>query len=215
MTTTNIYVLKLEDNCYYVGKSDNLQARLQDHFNGNGSAWTKRHPPIEVVETRPNVSPYEEDKATKEYMAKYGIHNVRGGSYVTINLDTNKYNFLMDEIRMTEGYCTRCGYSTHFVTDCYAKIDIDGNLLEPVVPKLCTRCGRDTHDASVCHNKTHINGYWLDSVPIPLPQPTYEHTNPLTHPMIQVELASEPLKTLSYNADVHRYVTRSECCCIL
>lgn len=178
MTNTNVYVLKLEDGRYYVGRSDNLDIRIQNHLNGNGSEWTKKHPPIKVVEIRPNVDRFEEDKATKEYMVKYGIDNVRGGAYSQIILPPDKLKNLMDELRNAQDLCFRCGRNNHFVTDCYAKVDIDGNIIntEPETKKdistskkkdtnteskkdkyLCERCGRDTHDASVCHNKTHMD----------------------------------------------------------
>ena len=39
--TTNIYILKLENNKYYVGKTDNLEQRKQQHLNGSASSWTK------------------------------------------------------------------------------------------------------------------------------------------------------------------------------
>ena len=78
--TTNIYVLKLEGNRYYVGKAQDPMRRYQEHMNGEGSAWTRRYPAVSLEETRTGVSPFEEDKVTKEYMAKYGIDKVRGGS---------------------------------------------------------------------------------------------------------------------------------------
>ncbi len=38
-----IYVLKLENNKYYIGKTDNPEIRLNSHFNFNGSEWTKKY----------------------------------------------------------------------------------------------------------------------------------------------------------------------------
>lgn len=77
-----IYVLELVDNKYYVGKTDNPQFRLESHFNSNGAAWTKKYKPINIIELIPNCDDYDEDKYTLKYMEKYGINNVRGGSFV-------------------------------------------------------------------------------------------------------------------------------------
>ena len=38
----NIYILKLEGARYYIGKSDNVIKRYEQHVNGYGSAWTKK-----------------------------------------------------------------------------------------------------------------------------------------------------------------------------
>ena len=57
--STTIYVLKLQGGKYYLGKSDNVMKRYQDHLNGSGSAWTKRY---KLGKTFENVSPFEEDK---------------------------------------------------------------------------------------------------------------------------------------------------------
>ena len=84
MSNTNIYVLRLEGGRYYIGKSDNMMNRYQQHINGSGSAWTRQYRPVSLEKIIENVSPFEEDKITKEYMSKYGIDNVRGGSYVEI-----------------------------------------------------------------------------------------------------------------------------------
>ena len=57
---------------------------LAQHFNFNGSAWTKKYKPIRLVKLIPNCDKYDEDKYTKKYMGKYGINNVRGGAYCSM-----------------------------------------------------------------------------------------------------------------------------------
>ena len=130
MATTNIYVLKLQGNKYYVGKSNDVIGRYQQHMNGQGSAWTKKHKPMFLVESRDGVSPFEEDKVVKEYMAKYGIENVRGGAYVTEKLDEIQESNLQKELWAASDCCTQCGRKGHFVKNCYAKNDVNGNSLE-------------------------------------------------------------------------------------
>ena len=43
-----IYVLKLIKGKYYVGKTSNPKFRLDNHFNKNGSKWTKIYKPINI-----------------------------------------------------------------------------------------------------------------------------------------------------------------------
>ena len=74
--STTIYILKLRDGKYYVGKSDNVQKRFEQHLEGKGSAWTKKYSPINIEKKIPNASPFEEDRYVKEYMSKYGVDNV-------------------------------------------------------------------------------------------------------------------------------------------
>ena len=49
-----IYVLKLQENKYYVGKTTNPTYRLDDHFSEGGSAWTKKYKPISIHELQPD-----------------------------------------------------------------------------------------------------------------------------------------------------------------
>jgi len=128
--TTNIYILRLEGGRYYVGKSDNVMNRYQQHLNGGGSAWTRKYKPVSLVKTIENVSPFEEDKQVKEYMAKYGIQNVRGGSYVELNLSEFHMEALKMEIWAAKDKCTQCGRPGHFVKNCYATTDVSGNKIE-------------------------------------------------------------------------------------
>jgi predicted GIY-YIG superfamily endonuclease len=128
--STNIYILKLENGKYYVGKSDNPMLRYQDHFNGNGSAWTRKYKPIGVEKIIPNASHFDEDKYTKEFMAKYGTDNVRGGVYVENELDEFTKENLNREIWGAENKCTRCGRTGHFVKDCYANTTVNGDRFD-------------------------------------------------------------------------------------
>jgi predicted GIY-YIG superfamily endonuclease len=121
MSTTNIYVLRLQGGRYYVGKSDDVMNRYEQHLNGSGSAWTKKYKPISLEKTYKSVSPFEEDKVTKEYMSKYGIDKVRGGSYVETELSDFHIDALNMEIWAAKDLCTQCGRAGHFVKDCYAK----------------------------------------------------------------------------------------------
>ena len=132
MSTTNIYILRLEGNRYYIGKSDNVQYRIQQHFNGSvyASAWTKKYKPIAIEKIIQNTSPFDEDKYTKEYMSKYTIDKVRGGSYVEIELSDFQKETLHREIWGVKDLCKQCGRSGHFVKDCYAKTDIFKNKIE-------------------------------------------------------------------------------------
>ena len=163
MSNTNIYVIRLEGGRYYVGKSDNVHKRYQQHLNGSGSAWTKKYKPISLEKTIQNVSSFEEDKVTKEYMAKYGIDKVRGGSYVEIELSEFHTEALKMEIWAAKDLCTQCGRAGHFVKDCYAKTDASGNKIvyeehsdEETIVWGCNYCDRTFSSAFGCgvHEKS-------------------------------------------------------------
>jgi predicted GIY-YIG superfamily endonuclease len=155
MSNTNIYILKLKDGKYYIGKSDNPMARYQDHLNGIGSTWTNKYKPVAIEKIIQNASNFDEDKYTKEYMAKYGIDNVRGGTYVSTNLSMTQKESLQAEIWTAQNKCTNCGKIGHFINDCYYKRNKSNtnNYIQPLNNKAykssdaCYRCGREGHYA--------------------------------------------------------------------
>jgi hypothetical protein len=116
-----IYILKLEQGKYYVGKTNNPYFRLESHFNLNGSLWTKKYKPIRVLELKSNCDDYDEDKITRQCMDKYGINNVRGGSFVSIKLKKSTINILNQMSNGTNNKCFICEKGGHFVKDCYSK----------------------------------------------------------------------------------------------
>jgi predicted GIY-YIG superfamily endonuclease len=125
----HIYILKLREGKYYIGKTKNVEKRFNEHIAGNGSGWTKKYKPISLIKSVVSTSYFDEDKYVKEYMAKYGIENVRGGTYSNIDLDANCISVLEKEIRHSKNLCTRCGRDTHFIKDCYAKTDSNDNII--------------------------------------------------------------------------------------
>ena len=79
-----LYVLKLENNKYYVGTTYNLNIRYAQHLQGHGAKWTRLHKPISIIEVRIPATSGLENSVVKEYFDKFGKENVRGGSWCQV-----------------------------------------------------------------------------------------------------------------------------------
>lgn len=137
-----IYILQLEKGKYYIGKTINPSFRLDSHFNSNGSAWTKLYKPIKMVELIPNCDDYDEDKYTRMFMDKYGIDNVRGGSFVSVELEQSTINHLTQMKNGTNDKCFNCGKSGHFAKDCKEN--------EEEIIWCCEYCDKEFVDEKKC-----------------------------------------------------------------
>ncbi len=92
-----LYTLKLEHGKYYVGiTSQTPEKRFLQHKNRFlAASWTKKYPPIRIIQTknlghvRKEHAEHSENKIAREYIKKYGIDNVRGGD---INYSGKYYN---------------------------------------------------------------------------------------------------------------------------
>ena len=51
------------------------------------------------------------DITVKKYMFKYGIDNVRGGSYLDLELSNEQKNILQSELWTLNNKCYKCGES--------------------------------------------------------------------------------------------------------
>lgn len=122
----NIYILKLKDSCWYIGRTADVAKRVESHFKNQGSVWTKIHKPIALETTYTNANPFDEDKFVKQYMFQYGIDKVRGGTYSQPTLDPILVKVVQRELWGAQDLCFLCG-RPHFVSKCYAKKDIYGN----------------------------------------------------------------------------------------
>lgn len=148
-----VYALELDKSKYYVGFSHkNVNKRIAAHFEGVGSEWTKKYPPLKVLETIPGDT-FDEDMLTKRYMAKYSIDNVRGGSYCQVTLPKESIQSLSRELNGVSGACFRCGEYGHYIQNCMDK-----------EPLRCIKCGRNSHTSEKCFAKTHLNGTILPTI---------------------------------------------------
>lgn len=113
-----IYILKCENDKYYIGRSNDPEQRFINHVNGSGSVWTRKYNPIELFDSFENTSKFLEDDTTKSYMMKYGIENVRGGSYCQIELPDFQIQALEHEFKSVNDHCFNCGDPGHFSNNC-------------------------------------------------------------------------------------------------
>jgi hypothetical protein len=118
MSGLSIYALKLENGKYYVGRSYNVPKRLNQHYDGEGSVWTKKHKPIKLNEVFLNKTKFDEDKYTLMYMSIYGIENVRGGSFCSIELGGADKYIIKRMICTATDKCVKCEQYGHFFTEC-------------------------------------------------------------------------------------------------
>lgn len=167
-----IYILKLKYNKWHVGKTYRpIKDRVLEHFENAGSVWTKKYKPVSVEEIIEDADEFDEDKYTKKYMARYGIRNVRGGSYVTLTLNDSQLQCLTRELQSSTNSCFRCGKQGHFIKTCPEENDDDTNTdtddtddtneKDPMnKPKnvTCDRCGRNSHTKEQCYANTDIHG---------------------------------------------------------
>ena len=143
-----VYILHLENDKYYVGKTYNVEKRFKQHQKGSGSLWTQIHKPLYIEAILEDASPFDEDRYVKEYMFLYGIDNVRGGAYLSEKLKPMQIKFIKREIGIAEDLCMKCGGKGHFASYCSFK-----KSKRPVKNIICTKCSRKGHYASRCKYK--------------------------------------------------------------
>ncbi len=186
-----VYVLKCENDKYYVGKTYNLNKRYDTHLSGYGAFWTRLYKPIEIVEKIYTSDKYDEDKYVWKYMEKYGIENVRGGSYTEILMPDSSIACATRHIKSACDICYSCGQKGHMIRDCpiqskKRKLDDvdeseemkrkkqktknkdDYNNFNKINEKFksnlnakCTRCKRFGHYYLQCYAKTMRDGSFI------------------------------------------------------
>lgn len=146
-----VYSIELEGGFYYVGSSSDPMKRFELHMLGEGSSWTKLHRPVQIIRQRKvngddGQARIDEDAEVKRLVKKYGIDQVRGGSYSQVKLSAFELKVFQRELWHCDDACIRCGCQTHWVNNCFATYDINGNEILENQPD--SRFKRKSHNSS-------------------------------------------------------------------
>lgn len=150
---TSVYRIKLDNDKYYVGRTNDKNKRIYSHIKGHGSAWTRKHKFIDCMSTITySDSPFWELEETLENMYVYGIDNVRGSMFTRMNLSR------FDKIQAAQLYCEmynlcrKCGSPDHYISNCKAE---EGEVVPWVIKfggeldmnvKRCVICLKNIND---------------------------------------------------------------------
>jgi hypothetical protein len=115
-----VYVIRLDNNKFYVGESINPNKRIKDHFNGRGSAWTKINKPLRSIDPlTPSQGHLWELTETLRQMNIHGMDNVRGSLFTNPNPFTTSERVMAAQLYCElNSYCRRCGEPNHFMSQC-------------------------------------------------------------------------------------------------
>ena len=146
MNVESIYTLRLENDNYYIGRSKNLETRINNHFEGNGSVWTRLHYPIEVLSIVPLTNDFQELTTTLKLMKEKSIEKVRGDIFCSEVLSPTDLVYIRKMIASNDSlpyenrsstfstsFCVRCGRNSHRIEGCYAKRHINGSNIDQFV----------------------------------------------------------------------------------
>ena len=114
-----IYVLLLNEDKYYVGRTYDVDRRIKEHTQKSGGAeWTSKYGVVKEMYRKESDNAMDEDKEVESLMIKYGIDSVRGGIYSKIQLDQPTKDLLQKKIWHAQDKCLQCGGIGHYIKDC-------------------------------------------------------------------------------------------------
>jgi type I restriction enzyme R subunit len=88
-----VYVLECENGSYYIGQTENLEKRWQEHISGRGAKWTKSYKPVRIIhyeefQTREESVKRESDLKTG-FGRKWIKREIEAGRNVSYQVEEN------------------------------------------------------------------------------------------------------------------------------
>jgi hypothetical protein len=118
-----IFVLKLKNNKYFVGTTKEENFKLEEHFKPTDFEWTQKYAPICIQEIIKSSDFSDINKYVFEYMAEYGIINVRGGDYSHIKINEFGKSKIHKMLNHDQKNCYICGNKNHTSNNCDKFLD--------------------------------------------------------------------------------------------
>ena len=119
-----VYVVVLDNGMRYVGKSENITSRIQQHKVGHGSAWCKQNGTRSLTQEAPITPPHNdlniwEQNETIAQMMQHGCNRVRGWEFTTCKqlrkVECELYERL---VFASANVCRKCGHTGHYANQC-------------------------------------------------------------------------------------------------
>lgn len=128
-----VYVLELEGGRVYVGKSQNVSRRAEQHTGGRGAAFTKLYRPTGRLLPRlgsldGDGDGPERDETLRQMEAR-GCNMVRGWKFTGRTLTAQDRAEIEANVRELRDLCRRCGREGHFSHACEHATDRHGKRL--------------------------------------------------------------------------------------
>jgi hypothetical protein len=125
LVETQVYVLELHGGFIYVGQSNNVQRRIQQHMSGHGAMFTKRHKPTGIVLSRLGTINGAGDSGERQevllQMRMHGMEAVRGWKYVNNTLSKSDVLDITSNWVEMFNLCRMCKKPGHMASACKIK----------------------------------------------------------------------------------------------
>lgn len=119
-----VYVLGDERGRMYVGKSQDVERRIEQHLAGSGTEFLTRGQirRLEVGEagTERDLESWERNE-TLARMYKHGVDKVRGWMFTSVGLSAEQEEQAFAQICEKYDLCRQCGRNSHFADKCFAR----------------------------------------------------------------------------------------------
>lgn len=118
-----VYVLGDEAGQMYVGKSQDVEKRIEQHLAGEGTQFlVGKVRRLEVTEagSEADLESWERNE-TLARMYKHGVDKVRGWMFTSVSLSAELKEQAFGQICEKYDLCRQCGRNTHFADKCFAR----------------------------------------------------------------------------------------------